>query len=421
MSRRMSAVRRLRLLPALLALTTTAAMLAACGTDTETETSAVEPTVQASTATDETSTTAEPSETAEPAVSLPVPKPKVAPIALRPGERRQTLAMPETYTPSVPEGSTGTDDYHCFLLDPKLTKDTFLTGTNILPGNPDMVHHVIIFRVPKEGLAEAKAADAAQPGEGWTCFGNANFGTTQLSALDNAQWLGAWAPGGKESVAQAGLGTKLEKGTRIVLQIHYNLLLGQEPDRSAIQLRLAPGDAPLTELHTMLMPAPVELPCRKGKTDNPLCDRAASLADVKERFGQQEGSLADALHLLCNTKAKPSEVTTCTRTIGETTTIRAAAGHMHLLGRSIKIEVNPGTDRARTILDIPVWDFDDQGARQIESVTLQPWDTVKVTCRHVQWLRDQLPSFEGQPDRYVLWGEGTTDEMCLGILTVTRP
>ncbi len=44
-----------------------------------------------------------------------------------------------------------------------------------------------------------------------------------------------------------------------------------------------------------------------------------------------------------------------------------------------------------------------------------------MTCKHVQWLRDELPSFEGIPDKYVVWGEGTTDEMCLGILTVTRP
>ena len=39
----------------------------------------------------------------------------------------------------------------------------------------------------------------------------------------------------------------------------------------------------------------------------------------------------------------------------------------------------------------------------------------------MQWLRDQLPAFHGQPDRYVVWGEGTTDEMCLGILAVTHP
>jgi hypothetical protein len=36
-------------------------------------------------------------------------------------------------------------------------------------------------------------------------------------------------------------------------------------------------------------------------------------------------------------------------------------------------------------------------------------------------LRDELPAFQGQPDRYVVWGEGTMDEMCLGILTVTHP
>ena len=47
-------------------------------------------------------------------------------------------------------------------------------------------------------------------------------------------------------------------------------------------------------------------------------------------------------------------------------------------------------------------------------------DTVRVTCEHDQALRDVLPAFEGQEERYVVWGEGTTDEMCLGILLVTR-
>jgi hypothetical protein len=51
-------------------------------------------------------------------------------------------------------------------------------------------------------------------------------------------------------------------------------------------------------------------------------------------------------------------------------------------------------------------------------VHLDTWDTVKVTCKHVQWLRDRLPSFQDQPERYVVWGEGTTDEMCLGMLQV---
>ena len=52
---------------------------------------------------------------------------------------------------------------------------------------------------------------------------------------------------------------------------------------------------------------------------------------------------------------------------------------------------------------------------------LDACDTVKVTCEHTQWLRDKLPAFEGQEERYVVWAEGTTDEMCLGMLQVTKP
>ena len=37
----------------------------------------------------------------------------------------------------------------------------------------------------------------------------------------------------------------------------------------------------------MLLPAPVELPCRPKHADGALCDRDAALADVKERFGAE--------------------------------------------------------------------------------------------------------------------------------------
>ena len=99
-------------------------------------------------------------------------------------------------------------------------------------------------------------------------------------------------------------------------------------------------------------------------------------------------------------------------------TVIGVARHMHLLGRKISIQTNPGTDRARTILDIPVWDFDNQGTKPIEPLHLDPFDKVKVTCVHQQWLRDRLPAFQGQDERYVIWGEGSIDEMCLGMLQV---
>ncbi len=336
---------------------------------------------------------------------------------LRKGESRLTLTMPEPYTPSAPTG-VGTDDYRCFLLDPRLDRDAHITGTHVQPGNPDVVHHVILFQVPPDQVVLAEQMDAATEDQGWTCFGGT--GLDDFGNLGSAPWLGAWAPGGRESVLRPGLGVELERGSQIVMQVHYNLLAGSSEDVSAAQLRLAPKDAEVTDLETMLLPAPVELPCRPRHDDGALCDRDAALADVKARFGGGPGSTADWLYFLCGGEPRPGQVQTCSRTMTSPATIRGVAGHMHLLGRSIRIDVNPGTPRARTVLDIPVWNFDDQSATPVEPVRLDAGDTVRVRCRHVQWLRDELPAFEGQPDRYVLWGEGTTDEMCLGILQITR-
>ncbi len=335
---------------------------------------------------------------------------------LRAGERRVNVTMPADYTPSAPTGE-GTDDYRCFLLDPGVARDQFITGFNVLPGNPEVVHHVIMFRVPPDLVEEAEQKDASTPEQGWTCFGNSGLGGG--AEIDDAPWLGAWAPGGSEQVFANGFGEKLEAGSRVVMQVHYNLLAGKSPDRSAAELRLAPASRRIKALETRLLPAPVELPCRPKYAAGELCKRPAALADVKQRFGQGPGATADLLHFLCG-KGRPGPVQSCTRTIMKPETVRGVAGHMHLLGRSIKVEVNPGTPRARTLLDIPVWNFDDQGSRAIKPAALKPLDTIKVTCRHDQRLRAQ-PSFQGQPDKYVLWGEGTTDEMCLGILLVTRP
>ncbi|GAB3764051.1 hypothetical protein FB382_001038 [Nocardioides ginsengisegetis] len=362
-----------------------------------------------------TNTPTSASDAAPTQLPVPVADPKTQ-LPLRAGEKRMTLAMPTDYTPSAPTG-VGTDDYRCFLLDPHLTKDVYLTGTNVLPGNPDVVHHVILFRVDPAQVAEAKAKDASEDGEGWTCFGGTGL-RGDFSNVDDANWLGAWAPGGKESETRPGYGVHLARGSRIIMQVHYNLLVGDSPDRSAAQVRWRPGTAHLDPIHTFLMPAPVELPCRAGHDQSPLCDRDAAVADVKARFGQGPGSTADILYFLCGGTPHPSEVTSCTRRVQQPMTILGVAGHMHLLGRWIRIETNPGTPEAKTILDIPIWDFDNQGAKPITPVHLDTWDTVKVTCKHVQWLRDKLPSFQGQDERYVVWGEGTTDEMCLGMLQV---
>ncbi len=347
------------------------------------------------------------------------PSATAEPVPLRDGERFLDVALTEPYLPTAQ--APGTDDYRCFLLDPELTADTHVTGMDVLPDRPEMVHHVILFRVPAADVAGAEAMDAAQDGQGWTCFGGTGVGTGDR--LGDAPWIGAWAPGGGESVTAPGLGIPMEAGSRVIVQMHYNLLAGQGTDRSAARLRL--NDAPdgLTALETVLLPAPVELACRDGASTDPLCEREAALDEVVTRFGEESRFTANGLQLICSATAdRGSQVQSCDREITEPTTVVAAAGHMHLLGEEIRIETNPGRPDAATVLDVDEWDFDDQGATPLERpVHLEAGDTLRVTCRHDQANRDLLPSFEGEPDRYVLWGEGTTDEMCLGIVMVTRP
>ncbi|NUR80618.1 MAG: monooxygenase [Dermatophilaceae bacterium] len=344
--------------------------------------------------------------------------PGAAPSPLRAGESLRTVTAPVSYTPKAP--TTGTDDYRCFVLDPRLTKDQFVTGFDIAPGQPDEVHHVILFRVPPSAASAARARDADSGGKGWTCFGGAGLGS-RGATLDDAPWVGAWAPGGRENVLPADVGIPMERGSLLVMQVHYNLRHGVTPDRTSVKLRLSSSPG-LKPLETMLYPAPVELPCRPGKS-GPLCDRSKAIADVTERFGAMSPRMVNGLLLVCDGTLLPSPGPTqsCTRTVERAATVRAVAGHMHLLGSSLRIELNPDTASARTLLDIKTWDFDNQGAVPIPATKIKPGDSIRVSCTHDQAWRDKLPDLQGLPERYVVWGEGTTDEMCLGLLSVTRP
>jgi hypothetical protein len=329
----------------------------------------------------------------------------IAPAApLRDGERFVSLAMPEPYTPAAPNG--GTDEYRCFLVDPKLTQDAFLTGSQFLPQNAAIVHHAIFFRLDPTQVPEARQVDAQDPGEGWRCFGDAGIGA-------GAAWVAHWAPGVGEALLAPDLGYPMPPGSRLVMQVHYNLLGGRGgADRSGIRLRLT-DRTDLKRLDTMLLPAPVELACAPGES-GPLCDRAAAVRDLAKRFGERSGATADELNGMCHGGQPPVAGTEqhCDHVVPAPGTIYAAAGHMHLLGRSIRVELD-----GRTLLDVPAYNFDEQAVVPLpEPVAVEAGDTVRVTCTHDVTLRQRLPELKDLPPRYVVWGEGTSDEMCLGLL-----
>jgi hypothetical protein len=335
------------------------------------------------------------------------------PAALRDGERFVDLALARPYTPAAPNG--GTDEYRCFLVDPKLTQPAYLTGSRFLPQNADIVHHAIFYRLSPEQARSATQVDARTPGEGWTCFGDSGV-------QGETAWVAHWAPGAGETLLPNGFGFEMPPGSKLVMQVHYNLLGVDEAtrpaDRSGIQMRLADGAAPLEPLETALVTAPIELPCEPGGS-GPLCDRAAAVADVAKRFGADSGRTVEGLAQMCNGGAAPVPGNTqhCDHPVRDPGTIHMAAGHMHLLGRAIKVEVNPGTAKARTVLDVPQYNFDNQALTPLpEPLTVDRGDTLRVTCTHDATLRKKLPQLRSLPSRYVVWGEGTSDEMCLGVL-----
>jgi hypothetical protein len=346
---------------------------------------------------------------------------EVVGLAERDGEQIVTLALPGgSYTPEAPAG--GTDDYRCFVLDlPADSPGGYATGFQVLPGNTDVTHHAILYRVYPEQVARAEELDAADPRPGYECFGGSGVpprGSTVSTALSESDWITAWAPGGDAADTPDGYGVEIPAGGKVVLQMHYNTLGGEGPDDTEVDLRLAPADSGLKPLSSVLMPAPVEVPCPEGQ-DGPLCDRDAAIDDVAARFGERSAWQVSGLQLLCggDPSAPVAGLTqSCTRPVTEATTLFAVFGHMHLLGKSITVDVTDAAGQSTRVLDVPQYDFDNQNAVPLaEPLALQVGDEVTVTCTHDPTLRGKVPGIPEEP-RYVVWGEGTADEMCLGVL-----
>ncbi len=354
----------------------------------------------------------------------PSAAPQVQVADLEQGESWIELGMPGgSYTPHAT--GRGTDDYRCLLLDPGLLTDVVVSGVVLQPGNADLVHHAILYRVDPAQVTAAEARDAADPDEGWSCFGGPNLPDPngQLGGLNQAPWVAAFATTGGEQRFRPGTGMELAAGSRLVLQLHYNLLASRGgSDNSSIRLRVAPAGAALAPLHTMLLPAPVELACSPDES-GPLCDREAAVLDVMGRFGPAAGRTVAGLQVLCGgslTAPRSSTTQSCTRPVDERIRIQAVAGHMHLLGRSISIDLLRSDGSSTRLLDVPTFNFDDQRATQFaEPVTAHVGDRLRVTCTHDAGLRRLLPELRALPPRYVVWGDGTSDEMCLGIVTFT--
>jgi hypothetical protein len=95
--------------------------------------------------------------------------------------------------------------------------------------------------------------------------------------------------------------------------------------------------------------------------------------------------------------------------VPESGDIIAVLGHMHTLGKSFRLTLDPGGPNEKILLDIPVWNFDWQmNYPLVTPIHVQAGDKVLMQC---SWDRSLDPN---RPPKYIVFAEGTEDEMCFG-------
>lgn len=273
-----------------------------------------------------------------------------------------TLDMGTTYTPDA----SATDEYRCFIVDPGLTADRFLTGYQVHPGDQRVVHHMILFGLDTAAAeSEAAALDAADPKDGYLCFGG--------PGVSSSRFLLGWAPGGGATYYPADTGVRALAGHKMVMQIHYNLANGSFPDRTTIDVALT--DAVGKE-------AVVSRVAAATKTISLPPGQALVTVSGEQPVPVKKGPL----------------------------TIWGVAPHMHTRGKTQDAWYQDGTTKT-CLSKVSNWNFHWQSLWLYDKpITLPPGGTLGVTCGYDTTHETMT----------ITGGEGTANEMCIDFLYVTN-
>lgn len=271
-----------------------------------------------------------------------------------------TISTGADYTPN----SAQADDYRCFLAEvPDVEDPYYITGFDVHPGEPRVVHHVIVYHpASDDAAANAKALDDAEEGPGYTCFGASGV---------TAGAVAAWAPGGGATFYPDGTGIKLRKGRPLILQVHYNTLAGEGlSDRTSVDLQVATGEITVGKFRAL---ADLTLSLPPGM-ENAEAGITSKVPDSEPPF-----------------------------------LLAGLFPHMHTLGKTLRIDLERADGSKACVVDVPRWDFHWQMLYFHETgMTISPGDTLSMSCTYDTRSRST--------DTH--WGEGTQDEMCIAGLFV---
>lgn len=283
------------------------------------------------------------------APALPAPPTGLATVDAR-------IDMGASFLPDA----TKMDEIRCFVVDAPSADDRFITGFQVEPGDPRVVHHAIVFALNSaNGADTVTAIDARDARAGYDCPGG---------PLAPAYPVVLWAPGGGATSFPAGTGLRIAGGRKLVLQVHYNMAQGAFADRTRVALSLAPSVA------------------REGR----MLSIAAANLRLPPRMTEVVGSNAITL---------PSNLGPLR--------IWAVAPHMHTLGTDMQLEL---TSSSRCAMDLHHWNFHWQRVFFYASpIDVDPGETLSIRCHYDT----------SAVNAETRWGEGTEDEMCLAYAYVT--
>ena len=309
--------------------------------------------------------------------------------------------------PSTPYTlAPGADEFRCFVLDPKLNKDSFVNGVFVVPGNAAVVHHVLVFTDPK-GASLANVTDGSAS---YDCFGGARVADSSL--------LTAWTPGGIPLEYPSNIAAPLAAGTLLVMQVHYHPHSATDVASDATRLQLRFSDAaPEYNAVTALI----------GNFSKGLAGGDGLLP------GPDDPASGPAFLIPANVSGHTETMQWTFRNAATAASPRlyGIGGHMHYVGVDEKVTLTHSDGTSACLMQIPHWDFDWQRRYDYDAPTdqlpqLKTGDRLGIRCTYDNTMNnpkvaDSLLEQGIAAPRPVALGETTLDEMCLVAVTAIYP
>ena len=307
-----------------------------------------------------------------------VPAPAVSTSEWRLGTPDQVLSMPEPYVPVARDDRP--DRYRCFILPNIADQDRYVRAVDILPGQRQAVHHVLLFLTDDPAqIRLAQQFEAEDPDPGYDCWGGPRITPGAGPGLVKAAGglLGGWVPGATPAELPPSIGTLVPKGAYVIMQVHYHLhdtdLPGADQTRVGLYF--------------------------ESKTPK---NRLLSLPIWNDKFVLPPGASGQKVDAVFNLDLGTYGLLVQEAWIPQFSLILIAP-HMHELGHRISAEVAQPDGTQMPLIEIDDWDFRWQGFYSYAAPVPLPYRS-KITASCV---------FDNTTDRTVRWGESTQDEMCL--------